>query len=349
MSWSGVRIDPLDTLFCRDTRPMTAGTRSDSGLPAPQTWAGAVRTVLLKRHDADLERLGAATRAGASFAEACLAIGLPWIAEVRVRGPWLADRDTKPLLELPRDLRLDADGHTMRLRPRRQAPPGWIPPEEGMLPLWSSQPSAKQKRGFLTSNGLAKYLKGEMPAAADILPQAKLYDFETRVGLAIDPETQTAADGLLYSTSRLRLCPGICFYAEVNASDEVHPFAEPEPLFLGGEGRAVRVERTPGVFHWPEKEGERLAVLLTTAAPFQAAWRPDRLPGQLIAAAVGDPVSISGWDLARRGPKPTRFAVPPGSVYLCNGNTTGSSPLCSPEDAQLGYGHWLKGIWNYYE
>jgi SOS regulatory protein LexA len=45
----GIALDPLDVLFFRDGRPFTASERLLSGLPLPQTLAGAIRTALLQR------------------------------------------------------------------------------------------------------------------------------------------------------------------------------------------------------------------------------------------------------------------------------------------------------------
>ncbi len=68
-----------------------------------------------------------------------------------------------------------------------------------------------------------------------------------------------------------------------------------------------------------------------------------------IAAAVPGHIAVSGWDLARGGPKPNRFAVPAGSVYFfdqpepfaeCNGS------LCGDDDAMLGWGAFIEGGWS---
>jgi len=90
-------------------------------------------------------------------------------------------------------------------------------------------------------------------------------------------------------------------------------------------------------------------LVLTTPAPFSEGWKPPTVAP--IAAAVGGPVALSGWDLARGGPKPTRFAVEAGSVYFLTGadaaagGTTGS--LCEGDDEQAGWGAFVRGVWNY--
>src|SRR5260370_1121735 len=57
MTWIGLRLDPLDTLFFRDGRPFDAASRASGGLPLPQTFAGAVRTYLLARAGFDFAAL----------------------------------------------------------------------------------------------------------------------------------------------------------------------------------------------------------------------------------------------------------------------------------------------------
>jgi CRISPR-associated protein Cmr3 len=67
-----------------------------------------------------------------------------------------------------------------------------------------------------------------------------------------------------------------------------------------------------------------------------------------IAAAVPGYTAVSGWDLAKGGPKPTRFAAPAGSVYFLE-KPLDSFPhaLGSQEDTALGWGACLTGVWDY--
>ena len=41
----GLRLDPCDVLFFRDGRPFAAASHGESGMPAPQTLAGALSHV----------------------------------------------------------------------------------------------------------------------------------------------------------------------------------------------------------------------------------------------------------------------------------------------------------------
>jgi CRISPR-associated protein Cmr3 len=82
---------------------------------------------------------------------------------------------------------------------------------------------------------------------------------------------------------------------------------------------------------------------------FARGWQPDAIPeGLLCAAAVEGPYAISGWDLARGGPKPTRFGVGAGSVYFTEGSLPDTRYLSNnADDSTIGYGFYLKGSWEY--
>jgi CRISPR-associated protein Cmr3 len=90
--------------------------------------------------------------------------------------------------------------------------------------------------------------------------------------------------------------------------------------------------------------------VLTTPAILDSGWRPATMAGSaLVAAAVPEPIAVSGWDLARGGPKPNVFAVPAGSVYFAEGDVRPADDSLSdrPEDRLEGWGCFLKGVWNH--
>jgi len=67
----------------------------------------------------------------------------------------------------------------------------------------------------------------------------------------------------------------------------------------------------------------------------------------VVAAAVPPALPVSGWDMARGGPKPSRFAAPAGSVYFTRQSITPrpASLADDPFDRQQGWGAYLKGVW----
>ena len=157
------------------------------------------------------------------------------------------------------------------------------------------------------------------PASNDsILGAEDLFVYEDRVGIGVDAKTGTAGEGMIYSVRMMRLRPDVTLAIDlVGAREDLEaccPNSE-DVLALGGESRRAIVRRI-AAGTWPapvNAQGGGKLILLTTPAPF-GGWRPPGLP--LVAAAVPGYVPVSGWDLARRGPKPNRFAVAAGSVYF---------------------------------
>ncbi len=382
-----LRLDPLDVLFFRDGRPFTEATRGQSGLPRPQTLAGAVRTHLMRGAGCDMggfSKLAERLRAGQNLEQAITdACGAGWIARVEIRGPWLAREDKGQLdvlVPLPANIHELKDGtrpvaqsslnhngpagpegkrnqewvRWEPLMPRLELP-GWTPPIPGLRPLWLRRRVRTERRlAYLKPNGLKAFLKGEGFPPEEVAKPEELYGFEQRTGIAIQPDHLTAAEHLIYAVSLLALRRGVCFYAEVDLPDEAPAdvFDGDNIMDLGGEGRKVCVKPVAR-FAWPSAPPQdgRLLLLLTTPAAFAERWRP-RLPQgvELIAATVNGYEAFSGWDLARGGPKPTRFAVPAGSVYFLeshNGQLFNGSLAESDEDRRLGYGCVLQGVWNY--
>jgi CRISPR-associated protein Cmr3 len=348
----GLILEPLDVLFFRDGRPFEAGIRVGGQAIMPQTLAGALRTALLDRAGCNFRVLGAAMQGGASFAAALAAQSaeLATIADVSARGPWFCCED-EPLLPVPADLMRAEDGSFARLRPLGDVLPGWSPEEPGLLPPWiRSYARYEQAYGYVTIAGIARYLNGDVPRSDDIIGLDKLAANDSRVGIVIGSDSMTTERSLIYAAEYLALAPGVSLYAELIGPQTVvdSAFTTETAIPLGGQSRYVRVRRRASV-DWPTPSvgGEGRLLLLTSPAPFTARWRPEGL--DLVAAAVPSHVAVSGWDLARRGPKPTRFATAAGSVYFCRGlpEFASRASLCEGDDANLGWGSFLEGVWHY--
>jgi CRISPR-associated protein Cmr3 len=298
----------------------------------------------------------------------------------------------------------------VRLRPllADDALPGWCSPAKslGMKPLWHrGDDDLRSASGKLLDRaGLGEYLRcagdgdrsGE-PSPEHVHELRHLLTWESRTGIGVNPDSLTASEGQIYSARFLRLRPGVCFVGEVELPDSAPPLSSlfPQALVLpwGGEGRRVAIELDspegePRGIDWPKlsaaEVGENLLTVLLTPGIYHSRdlqqrplWKPSD-NGGLIAASVGRPLAISGWDLAgnaaeRRAsararlsnsesldgdfapgrPRPTRFAAPAGSVYFWHRSRTKAAsppdlfpPHCDkPRDHDLGWGVALCGTW----
>jgi CRISPR-associated protein Cmr3 len=357
-AWVGLRIDPLDTFFFRDGRPFAPAGRAEGGLPTPQTLAGSLRTALLTRAGFDLGALANRRRQGQEVREALRELGAPaWVVEARFRGPWLAlaiNGRVDPLLPPPAVLARDGDsGQWYRSRP---LPPNRLPgwPDSDTWPLWrAGSPDAKAPGGFLTPNGVTQFLAGGVPEDGQWKTAASLYQFDHRTGIGVDSDTLTAAEGLIYGVQLLALARNVCFYAEMLPGAGAPDLAAAllTPVALGGEGRHARITVVPAC-RWSEApDGRHSLWLLSTPAPLADPRRPAVIeaPARVRAAAAGSPLAFSGWDVARGGPRPTRFAVPAGSTYFVEGEfSPPHGSFCSDaESAAQGWGMALRGVWNH--
>jgi len=235
--------------------------------------------------------------------------------------------------------------------------PGWQPPESapGLWPLWLRHPSPTESAtGYLTPDGLRAFLTGESVEPDQLLQPGDLYEKDHRTGIGIHPDRLSVEESLIYTASFLALKPEVALYGEVLLPDGVdrtvlHNIGA---LRFGGEGRRVRVQILNQPYRWPEQAlptgSQKPLVLLTTPGLFRQRWKPAVLNGCLLAAAVPGAVGVSGWDLARGGPKPNRFAVRAGSTYFLNEPLDPWPATLSDRDrdAEQGWGCYLKGVWN---
>lgn len=365
----GLFLRPLDVLFFRDGRPFTPGSHARGGLPQPQTLAGAITTTLLRQ--AGVEDFSAwaeaAMKNGGDLHAALEALHLDAsLADVRVRGPWLAQErnDATPSVFLPAPVILvseddDEQGALLRFNPLPPGdlPPGWNLLEQERAPLWIRRRDiGKAVMGYVDLEGMRAFLRGEVPAKEQVCAAETFYGFDNRTGIGIDPATNSVEEGLIYSASMLAMRDNAGFYAEVDLPAGLADrqfLADGTVMHWGGEGRRVVLERVDPV-DWPtggnDGSGKSLYVLITPGR-FADGWRPDAPPqgATLVSAAVPGHGAVSGWDLARGGPKPTRFTVPAGSVYFFDNDGTNGVDSFSrmSEDLRQGWGLVLKGVWNY--
>lgn len=357
-----LKVEPLDVVMFRDSRPFTGGDshRARSLFPpSPLTFQGAIRSVLL---NAALNRCGRTfldyrsecinDQQDSSVAELASKLGrLNEAGQLRLTGPLLAAPDGQPVFPVPRDV-LVAGGNQRQacaLAPLERGEVAWIPhdrrwPKE-MTPLWARAGSTSPGNVWITAGGMAQYLLASTVGDGALVASDDLYSSDVRTGIKLEGSRGTVEPGMLYMAEFIRLREGVSFLLEVTMDHDAEallaPLGAPGVLQLGGEARAARYRPLEGgdplsaVRSIGARVGEKLAqgallkVYLATPAVFRQGWLPDFVDPsslrvdleegaklKLTAAAVGKPLSLGGWDLVRRRPKPVVRAVPPGSVYL---------------------------------
>ncbi len=331
-------IEPLDVLFLRGNKLFgDPGSHGESLVPPwPSVAAGALRSRMLAdervdlaafaRGEVDHPTLGTPTKPG-SFAIIAFHLARRF-----------ADGRVELLIAPPADLVIaESEGKTdvRPLHPTTLATGLLASSPLPLLPVLAEAQRGKPAGGYwLTQTGWQKYLEGETPAAADLLKSSQLWAIDHRVGVGLDAHTRRAADGKLFSVQAVSMVQrqhasagfDVGFVAAVSGAE----LPKDGSLRLGGDGRAAALHpcdaRLPTADHAAIAAARRCRIVLSTPGIFADGWR---LPGvdaegrfalggvrgRLVCAAVPRFEAISGWDLARREPKPAQRVAPAGSVY----------------------------------
>lgn len=217
--------------------------------------------------------------------------------------------------------------------------------------------------------------------------ESDLFQFDSRTGIGIDKHRLTASDSQIYGIRLLSLAhrvqrnwcapeslteegsekqnrppkyegARVILYAEIMIDGDYPTDLQERltgPIPFGGEGRYVDCRPLSQPVEWqdhPVAENGQHCWLLASPGLFgnrhPLPWVPDTIEtNQLHAASSGTAFAVSGWDVARNGPRPTRFAIPAGSVYFTEGNIQlHHDSLCSdPEDIAQGWGFALTGVY----
>ncbi len=374
MEW---RAYPLDVVFFRGTEPMNAG---ESGVvrglfpPSPEVLQGFVRSLLLEALGVGFETYARLVRSmGARFpeegdpaAEAVRLLGRPGddLGKLEIRGPYLVwERDGAAQRWYPAPLDLVKDANVWYA----VSPGGAVESDLGSV-RFLAKPG--QSAGlWISERGLQSYLDGRAVDADDLTRSETFYSEERRTGIARNPVTHVSRDQMLYSPAFIRLKDSrrdqrlaIGFRVEGIPDDLQRRCAGVHRL--GGEGRLAEVEVHPDPPLPPApRSGRGYRLLLLTPAFWGGWWLPTRtsleadgwpaefdgLSVTVVAAVVGKPVMIGGWNMVDHRPKSAVPCVPAGSVYFVRARDAANLP--SLYDRKLGgrtaagFGQVVVGRW----
>jgi hypothetical protein len=206
-------VQPLDVLMIRGNKSFGGdGQHGEAVMPPwPSLFAGAFRSALLGK---DAGQLASFAHAGDRLAGKLGAVlgsrdepgsfAINWLSLAILGAEAGAPQAIVPL---PADLvAFDAPrvGPLVSLQPTA-ASAGCM--ASGELPLVAHLRIARQAKPqagrWLDAAGLAAHLRGELPART--LSSADLFKRETRLGIALDGGSRTAADGALYTSEAIAL------------------------------------------------------------------------------------------------------------------------------------------------
>ncbi len=269
---------PADTLFCRDQKPLAAGHSFGRGAnwPLPTVLHSAIRTALLAANGGLPPRNGldGHERRGAKRGR----IASDKFSWLNLHGPFPVDENGITYLPIPRDLVRDGDENKMSLL-RIIPKPGTnnLPKPLTHLAASFAKPSKDELPGWVSLAFYNQYLNTH----DDGLPvpqKTELWENEHRIGVAIDPDTHTAAESKLYAAEHLRVRDGVRLRFALSEDPHKKESADLTgfTLQLGGEQRFGRVEKANDQLELPNTKitGTLVKWVLLTPAVFIHGWRP---------------------------------------------------------------------------
>lgn len=384
-------IEPRDPLIARDGRPFgpTPGVQSNSlSFPFPSTTTGGVRTRAgLVNGLFDTEKTSAVKK---------ISVRGPLLVQLKseVNGSELE----KWLVPAPQDALLFPGTITNQVQIKRLLPlwvPDDVETNlkirgnDGLMLVGLCQPDesrkpAKDAPQFWYWDTYQEWLL--RPAEHTLDPEVLGHDGpqrERRIHVSIDSDRLVGKDGALFGTSGLEFTSGkqhqlsqaqrLALAVAVEDDNSPNLTIDEGLANLGGERRAVSWRKSSVDFPaCPAELADAIVqhracrLFLLTPAYFAQCYRPtwlldkqnNNVTAHLQALAIQRPQVVSGWDLEKRKPKPTRRLAPAGSVYFLSLQGTdeairswirGLWMQCISDDEQLqrdGFGLAVLGVWS---
>ena len=339
-------LQPNDTFFFRDGRPFTKGEQSEGHSifpPLPSTVLGALRSAYIAEFgDLPLFDSGGMRNTIGTPESLCDAIQLRGVFLVSNR-----DNQLDMFFPVPLDLVYKKSEERTRHTPLHELTPTsknfTSNDVSNTILAWSNSESIDSDAdGLLDMVDIEQYLE-KAPINLQLISRTTFIEPETKIGIARSGDTLSSEDHMLYrmNMSRFKNNDGSYGFVADYECNKSLPKAG-GLLKLGGEGKSfvyrdidldvdslsshldtVRVSiKSTGIFK----------LYFATPTIFKNGWLPlwlasDNLSGEypledkppislrLITAAVGKPITVGGWSMAKGQAKPTYRAVPAGSVY----------------------------------
>ncbi|MFZ1389067.1 MAG: type III-B CRISPR module-associated protein Cmr3 [Thiolinea sp.] len=381
-----LRLTAFDTLFFRESRPFESIGGSELASvfpPPPRTVLGAIRAAIGDAMGVNWQRFNDKNSPENQSVRDVIGYGDD-LGKLSLNGIWLSrlkDGKHERLYPAPLYLLRKKEGESAaefeRLRigkPTRThlgnvRLPALPADKFGFKPL---------ENHWVTASGLNKILADESDLTKDELISSKeLFERETRLGIARDNETRIVQEGLLYQSSHVR--PKSELSLEVELSGVPDAVLNQQVLRLGAEGRMAGLEvvetlEKSSLPTAPTPTNETKGLIITFLTPARFADGSWVLPGftesssetkcwtgeingialTLHAAVIGKALREGGWDMAQHKPRDMQSFIPAGSSYYCTVNTPKQlgdaiNKLHGKrlgEDAQLGRGLMVCGLWN---
>jgi CRISPR-associated protein Cmr3 len=326
-----IEIDPLDTLFFRGSEPMVAGQSHEVRTvfpPMPATILGALRTAILSQRRVDLSAflqhgvqelplLGSAEKSGFSVTGPLIAAEIAGgVGETFLPSPahWFGEEtNTKDVLRVYAATAGLEEVATLGLAGGSPFPLLIDAPQstsmKNLAGFWANAAAFTAVAESGCRLGVLDDIRMLQAGKPALLQPDALFGRELRTGIALDPALRRVRKGHLYTSTHVRLVPGVRLIVGLSAV-LVPSHLDPEGLLqLGGEQRLVRYRlRQKEVALPAPATGWAMALSPMEFGPLRAAGLID------CPRASGALLRMAGWDMKARFHKPTAAYLPMGTV-----------------------------------
>lgn len=318
-------IRPLDTLFFKDGKPFSRGdeTWADGVFPPyPSVVYGALRTWFISQQPEGLSKDILKKSEKIKINQICYEFG-----QQEILMPMPLDlAEPKDKLTSKRDEEKEKKEYevvglipemienTVSNYPCKMA---LMPPKELLV--------EEVEQGFLAKSALITYLNAP-DADFSVRKLADIVQTEPKVGIGRNYFTNAIKESMLYRVG-MRRAPSFRLLVDFDHPDGATGAPEASYFIkLGAENKVAEMhiasyERMKITSDNIELKSRRFKLYLATPAIFiKNGWYPDltahNINATLVAAAVGKPLHIGGFDMKNNSPKTMFKAVPAGSVFF---------------------------------
>lgn len=322
-----IKIDAIDTLFFKDGKPFSMGeeTWADGIFPAPPSvFYGALRSTYFGIHPNEFKLANTPKDPTKNLIINHISFSYSGVEYFTIPLDYAKKKNEKGNI-------------AYRMVPSRKIELSSSSLVDSFLKLTETEKKEEVESvndSIITQSSLIRYLKGEEKKVV----YKKLNDVvlsEAKVGIGRDNFLHTTEESKLYRVGLKRLSEKKDFGKEINSLSFIVEFEgielpEKGLLKFGAEGKVVKYQVIENKFQvFTSEEISKITdqiflIYLATPALFANGWLPDfknnellnRLEIELITASLGKFISIGGFDMAQKIPKPMLRAVPSGSIYI---------------------------------
>jgi CRISPR-associated protein Cmr3 len=344
-----IRIEALDTLFFRDSRPFNMSDDTwATGMfpPLPSVLYGALRTAYMAQNDnitpANIDEHTSNFRiTQISYivdTNKYLPLPLDILQESDIN-PNLSAAQKRTLKKNRKENKNDALTLTLSSQLTEENTPIFSTHAHTLAQnnnlanhfqyLSHSNDVENIDNGIIAYSDLANYFTKIDTNFNEILSTSTYIKPEPKIGIGLNNATTTVAEGKLYRVEMLRPKQGFSLQIEFEGIE----LAEKGLLKLGGEGKLASytsiTDTQPINSNINVNLNDTFKIYLATPAIFEKGYYPThifknaKVEVELLSCAVGKSINVGGFDMVAREPKKLLRAVPAGSVYyfkLLSGN-----------------------------